>query len=138
MSAANRNDMTRDEWVTIHINKLPLKENNRLQQGLEPSNIQVSQELRGKYAEYGKRAVREDAYKRAAKNTYFMVTQPEAYEQMQNQIAEKNLVEEAERKAKLEEAEKAEEKEENEMGKPVFRGLQAEVVVNRRKRPVVW
>jgi hypothetical protein len=39
MSVANRIDITRDEWVTMHINKFARGENNRLQQGLKPSNM---------------------------------------------------------------------------------------------------
>ncbi|OIW28312.1 hypothetical protein CONLIGDRAFT_714857 [Coniochaeta ligniaria NRRL 30616] len=133
---------SRDDWITLQLAR-------HSQEDIEPAHLGASdgfpvpKKLVSRYTEFERRYFREDKYKKAAQQTYFELTQPEAAEFLRKQAAEK-LAKETEERAKIAEAaakDKSEaettfqEKEETRYQQ--MKGDSA-LILAKGKSPIVW
>jgi hypothetical protein len=88
LSVVERMSRSRNEWITLQLVK-HFQEDAALAYQGALDGLPVSQELGSQYSEFERCYLKQDKYKKAAQQTYFETTQPEAAEFLRKQAAEK-------------------------------------------------
>lgn len=86
-----RKGLSRTEWITLHLSKQSHEDAELADLGVQDS-FPVSDELRPQYYEFERRYGKENQFRKAAQQTHFEHTQPEAAGRLRKEDAEKMVL----------------------------------------------